>query len=931
MNTKPIPSSTYRLQFHDSFTFADAQAIVPYLHELGIGAVYASPVFKARKASGHGYDVVDPLDINPAIGGCEALEHLSSYVRSHDMGWIQDIVPNHMAFDKDNKMLMDILEHGPNSRFFSFFDIDWDHPYQHMKKRLLTPFLGDTYERVLQRGELSLRYSDQTLYVCYYDHWYPLRPQSYGEVFAQSEQQLMEAFGDQVPLRISLVGALHFLASVEDIALEQGRAEKLAHAKQILNQLYHMHPEVQGYMDSCLQYFNSAAQDAEALLVLDHLLQMQHFRMSFWKVAAEEINYRRFFSVNDLICLNIYKKDVFEYTHSLLKKYLHQGVFTGLRVDHIDGLHDPKSYLTNLSSLAENRYTVVEKILCGTEQLRSDWPVDGTSGYEFLAQTAAFFVDESAHSALDRLYISFTGQRQSFASLLLSKKRLIAEKHMAGNIDNVAHHMKQITGKDPLGRDITLYALRRAIVEFMVAFDVYRSYVTTDEFDRQDREVFLRALDQARKNAPDLMYEFDFISAFFIDELGGGQQLGAIRELLMHFQQHTGPLMAKGCEDTAFYIYNRFVARNEVGDEPEVFSISAQQMHQWYAQRAKQWPASMNATATHDTKRGEDVRMRLLLLSEVHEQWAKKVAYWHTLNIDAKTGSAPDTNDEYLLYQTLVGTLDFSYSDPLAAPHYTQRMCEYMIKAVREAKRHTAWIKPDEAYESACVNFVKHLLDPQKSKQFLADLLQFSRPIAFWGSSNSLAYLTLKCTAPGIPDMYQGSELWDLSLVDPDNRRPVAFDQRREFLQQIKTGQISLEQMRNQWQNGQIKLLLVYRLMQLRKQFSSVFLDGAYIPVRVEGAKKEHMFVFCRQNADTLILVAVTRLPAKITGEQQSYALGSSVWGDTHCVVPQEYAVSKLQGIDGRQVACNQQGVVMARDLFAHLPVAVATAQLKSV
>ncbi|MGF1603018.1 MAG: malto-oligosyltrehalose synthase [Thermosynechococcaceae cyanobacterium] len=905
-----IPVATYRIQFNSSFKFEAAQAIIPYLKQLGISDLYAAPIFKACDGSTHGYDVVDPRQLNPALGkvtegGRAKDDDFSTLIETlhhHEMGWLQDIVPNHMAYDSANIFLMDIMEYGSNSDYYNFFDIQWEHPYKDIEGKVLAPMLGDFYGRCLENGDLQLKYEASGLSITYYDLKLPLRIESYTQLMTYDLERLRGSLGREHPDFIKLLGILYLLKSA--IAESGGREyrDQVAFVKGLLWELYQSNSDIQAFIDSNIAIFNGKPENEVNLAsekgeegdkpnfdLLDTLLADQFFRLSYWKVGAEELNYRRFFTVNQLICVSVDDPQVFEITHSLIKALVDEGVINGVRVDHIDGLFNPHRYLERLRQHLGSSYITVEKILESGETLPEDWPVQGTSGYDFLNQVNGLFCQTNHESAFTRIYKNFTGGTKPYEELKNQCKRLIADKNLAGDVENLAHMLKQLASRYRYTRDFTLSGLRQAIVEVLVLFPVYRTYVTEDRLNERNRTYILRVIQEAKRQIPEHVNEFDFIAKLFL--LDYEDSITDIEKeqwtnFVMQMQQFSGPLMAKGVEDTLFYIYHRFLSLNEVGGSPERFGVTVPEFHAFNQQQVTYWPHSMNASSTHDTKRSEDVRAVLNVLSEMPDEWEAEVTAWQKMNQPHKRmgsdRSIPDANDEYSLYQTLVGALPFEDFDHA---EFVQRITDYVIKAVREAKVHTAWLRPDAEYEDGFVNFVNALLAPNEENEFLQRLQTFQKKIAFYGMGNSLAQLLVKMTAPGVPDIYQGTEMWDLSLVDPDNRRPVDYERRLHELQELNQWaerdlSSLLENLIAYPEDGRIKLFVTSHLLAARTEHIDIFQEGDYLPVRVSGKYADHVFAFIRRVGTQYALTVVPRLMTQLV-EPGTFPLGKAVWKDT--------------------------------------------------
>jgi (1->4)-alpha-D-glucan 1-alpha-D-glucosylmutase len=873
---KKIPGATYRFQFNHKFTFSQAREAVAYLHELGITVCYASPLFKARPGSMHGYDVCAPNELNPELGTPADFLSFSDQLRQEGLGLLLDIVPNHMGTDCSNDWWFDVLRNGPASRHAKWFDIDWKPANPATVGKVLLPILEDHYARVLEAGKLKIVHDAGKLFVAYHDHKFPLSPQS----------------SRMVKQQVSKLGL--------EVVLQELNAAG----------------EIPTYAD------------------LHQLLRQQHFRFAFWRVASEEINYRRFFDVSDLISVRVELPEVFHAVHELVFSLIRQGRVTGLRVDHPDGLWDPRTYFSRLQdeftspedesgnadpdkpaqpaprSEGEIRepnesrlFVVAEKILTDDERLRDDWEVDGTTGYDFLNQANAIFVDSAGEEAFDRLYHEFTGCDTDFQTLVYQNKKRILLFSFVSELNALTRRLKEIAALTRYGQDFTPIQLRMALVETIACFPVYRSYIggETTQPASEDRLCIDEAVKRARPaNTDKEPAALDFLHHILLLELpkdlsANGQTL--CREFAMKFQQLTGPVMAKGVEDTTFYNYNRLVSLNEVGGNPGIFGRSPEAFHQYNFNQAKAWPHSLLATATHDTKRGEDLRARLNVLSEMPDEWGERVKRWQAFNLDKKTLSdgvaAPDANDEYLLYQTLVGTWTAEAETNAGLQSLRDRLAVYMLKATRESKAHTCWTDPDAAYEKAVETFVKKLLDDGASRAFLDDFRAFQKRVAFFGQYNSLAQLLLKLTCPGVADFYQGTELWDFSLVDPDNRRPVDYETRKRLLKELQAGfekdrdkTIFFRGLNKKWEDGRTKLFLAWRSLSFRNHEKDIFSDGAYVPLAVSGEREEHVFAFARQLKDRTVLAIVPRLICGLLDGTEKSPLGLEVWGDTAIHLP---------------------------------------------
>ena len=878
-----IPTSTYRIQFHSDFNFNKAQEIVTYLADLGISDLYASPIFKASQGSTHGYDVVDPTILNPELGTEENFNDLITQIHQHKMGWLQDIVPNHMAYNSQNLWLMDVLENGKDSDFFDFFDIHWNQTYEEMEGRVLAPMLGDFYANALSRGEIKLDYQEKNLLIDYFGLKLPIKIESYITFITYNLGTLARKIGRQHPDFIKFLGILYLLKNIPEETKGKERSDQISFVKSLLWETYTQNSNVEQFIQNNLKEFNGEVGKPESFDLLDKLLSQQFYRLSFWKVGAEEINYRRFFTVNELISMKVEEAKVFNQTHELISRLVAENKFTGVRIDHIDGLYDPAQYLARLREMLGEAYITVEKILELNEDLPPNWQIQGTSGYEFLNYVNGLFCYSKNEREFSKIYRAFTDSNYNYPSLVYEKKGLILEKNLAGDLENLVQILKKIASHTREGSDFTIYGLRKALFEVLVLFPVYRTYVDENGISDTDEKYVAQTIKAAKKKAPLLINELDFIQKILLLEYEDFRSKTQ-REEWLHFvmrsQQLTGPLMAKGVEDTLLYVYNRLLSLNEVGGNPSHFGIELDLFHRFNRDKVENWQHGMNTTATHDTKRGEDVRTRLNVLSEIPQEWSQQVNQWREINQAYKQEGMPDANDEYLLYQTLLGTYPFEEKELADFP---DRIKDYILKAVREAKVHTAWLRPDEAYEEAFSSFIEKLLVDKSD--FIEHFKPFQQKIAEYGIYNSLSQVLIKNTAPGVPDLYQGAELWELSLVDPDNRRPVDYQKRREFLQDIKTRSSQnilqlIEELIATKENGKIKLFLTHQLLTARKKYSDIFQNGDYQEIEVSGKYQDNIVAFSRNYRDkTLVAIA----PRFLTGiiKPGELPLGMEIWQDT--------------------------------------------------
>jgi len=901
-----VPVATYRLQFNRGFRFADAQALVPYLSSLGITDVYASPIFKARAGSTHGYDVVDPTRLNPELGSEEEFNALVRELKRYRMGLLVDIVPNHMAASSENEWWMDVLENGPSSPYASYFDIDWhpDPTSEVAENTVLLPILGGPYRSVLDNRQLTLDLDEKGFFVRYHAVRLPLDPKSYRVLLTYRLENLKQALGESHPAFQELLDLVHATerlparTTADAPEIEARRRDK----KIIKGRLWALHstsPRIRKFIDENLSIFNGGAKDEKGSYLLDGLLADQTYRLAFWREGIRNINYRRFFDISDLVGVRVEEPEVFEASHALTFRLAREGKVTGLRVDHIDGLYDPLEYLRRLQSrLGAGKpgkgtpgfYVIVEKILGGDEQLPEDWPVCGTTGYDFLNALNAVFVDAKRLDALDVTYRRFTGSRLDFRNVVYESKKRVMHELFAGELRTLGHRLGRLA-QEHRDRGLRPEELAEALLEVTACLPVYRTYVRGFEVSPRDRFYIEGALeDVCRRNPGVSVSALDFVRRVLLLDLpapSGRQQREDCLRFVMRWQQFTGSVMAKGLEDTALYRYNRLISLNEVGSGPEGAdpSASVERFHQYNRRRLGRWPYSMSATSTHDTKRSEDVRARLNVLSELPRAWARSLNRWSRMNREKKNlvngRLVPDPNEEGLLYQTLLGAWPLEAEE---VPEFRRRLQAYMIKAAREAKVHTSWLHPDEAYEDALMSFVEACLDTSRPNQFLDDFLRLQGSIAYYGALNSLAQALLKITSPGVPDFYQSTELWDFSLVDPDNRRPVDFGKRAQLLEELKRQEAGdlvclSRELLGCWQDGRVKMHLMSTALDFRRAHARLFEAGDYLPLSTSGQTAEHVVAFARRKGDKWAVVAVPRLIAGLSAPGRP-PLGRRVWKD---------------------------------------------------
>lgn len=954
------PLATYRLQFTPEFKFHDAERIIPYLKKLGITHVYASPVLKARTGSTHGYDITDHNVINEELGGEDCFTSFAGTLRANGMGLILDFVPNHMGVGyADNAWWLDVLEWGRASPYAEFFDIDWDPAKDELKGKVLVPFLGDHYGRVLERGELRLRFDETegSFSVWYHDHRFPITPADYARILAAGLGTHKPDSSETADILLRFIKKFSGLRATRGLSAT-ARSEvrrRSAELKPKLAELYLSNPPIRRQIEISLGEINVRPGEPTSYVALHRLLARQFYRPAFWRVAADEINYRRFFDINELAAIRIERPEVFEAVHRTVLRLISESWIDGLRIDHIDGLFDPAAYLQRLcraleaAGIEKNRfYLIVEKILAQHEELRRDWPVDGTTGYEFSSLVNGLFVDPSGERSLNRIYNRFTSSLATFDDVLLRSKTTILESSLSGELNVLANELDRISESQWSTRDFTRDGLRQALMQVVIFFPVYRTYVTARGAESEDRRDIDWAVARARQTRPDIDASlFDFVHAVLTTDLVERRQSGYSRRQVvrfaMKFQQFTGPVMAKAFEDTSFYRYNRLIALNDVGGDPRRFGVSLSAFHHLNQERLRWTPHTMLATTTHDSKRSEDVRARIDLLSELPGEWVARVRHWSRINRRARRlidgRPAPSRNDEYLLYQTLVGlwpneSVDIGQLAPERMDALARRVRDYMTKAAREAKLESGWATPNPQYESAVSDFVTRILEPSQANLFLADFLPFQARIARLGMLNSLSQSVLKLTAPGVPDIYQGSELWNYSLVDPDNRRRVDFRGRDAALAEMVIGfergvpdhgPLSDDLLAN-WPDGRIKLFIHWRLLGLRRRHPGLFRDGSYTPLATTGPQADRLCVFHRQYEDTALIVAACRMTASLFPSDLDRPWESSGMSNTQILAPPVGSASGFVDIFTGMTVPGQatdEGILLSGEqLLSRLPVA---------
>ncbi len=918
-----IPSATYRVQMHKGFTFAQARDIVPYLHDLGISDLYTSPFFQASPGSTHGYDIVDHNHLNPEIGTEADFDAMVAALHEHKMGLLADFVPNHMGIaETTNGWWMDVLENGPSSLTAKCFDIDWHPLKRELENKVLLPILGDQYGRVLERGELKVSFEGGSFYLNYFDKRLPINPRQYGQILSLALAEL-QSHDDPAASGIgSLHGGTYHVSELQSIMTQlekmpprtatdpahiAERAREKEVAKVRLEQLCTDHPQVAAAIAHAIDIIQGKPGDAGSFDRLDALIDSQAYRLSYWRVAAEEINYRRFFDINQLAAIRVEDKEVFNATHQLVWKLLEKGAVTGLRIDHPDGLYDPRGYfqalqenfarLTSQELPADGKglYLLGEKILSGEESLREDWAVHGTTGYDFTTHVTQLLVDPAAERSFSETYQGFIQRNVHFPTLVYEKKRQTMTLSLANDINVLGFILNRLSERNRLHRDFTLNALTTTVREVVACFPVYRTYLTHGQPPSAvDRAVINRAVTLAKRRNPGTDASiFDFLRDILMFKFPANTDAAGHADhehFVMKFQQCTGPIMAKGLEDTAFYIFNRLVALNEVGGEPQHFGSTTEKFHHTNEHNARRWPHTLLATSTHDTKRAEDTRARVAALSEMPDAWREALQTWRAANAahrgDVDGELAPSENEEYLIYQILIGTWPMHVKDGGIGPafaamsdedhaEYVGRIQEYMTKAIKEAKVNSSWVQPNEPWDEAVRGFVAAVLSRgEENRAFLAAFEPLAERAARLGVINSLTQTVLKLTVPGVPDIYQGCDVWDYSLVDPDNRRPVDYEFRRKTLAALK-GTDGRELLAT-WPDGRVKLFVLSTLLRHRRDHADFFQEADYHATEATGEHAGSVVAFVRAHAGAELLVVVPRISSRVSDSPVGEA-----WGDT--------------------------------------------------
>ncbi|GAB4225594.1 MAG: malto-oligosyltrehalose synthase [Chlamydiales bacterium] len=902
-----IPCSTYRLQFNPYFNFREGSKVIDYLEALGITDLYTSPLMKSTPGSMHSYDVTNPKELNPDIGTEEEFNNLSEIVRSKGMGIIFDIIPNHMCISVPyNQWWNDVLENGPSSFYASFFNIDWNPLRPELKNKVLIPFLDDQFGKVIENQQLKVIYKNGSFFVQYYESIYPTDPKTWVQILDPLLYDLEKSIESSHPDLYefeSIITAINHLPPSTDNdskSIRERQREKEI-IKKRLSVLIDKNALLFSQLEKYLIRLNGTRGAPHTFDHLENFLNQQNYRLSHWRVASDEINYRRFFDINELVGIRTEDPRLFKALHELVLKFIKKGYVTGLRIDHVDGLYDPHQYLRDLQraideSLSESNnnssngqlfYVVVEKILSGSETLRRHWPVYGTTGYDYLNLLNGIFIDTTQQENILSIYHQFTGNVIDYDELLYESKKFILNATMSSELHVLSRQLDRISEQHRWSKDFTYQSLIGALRSAMAAFSVYRTYICAKEhrIDEEDRLTIEQAIEKAKQHNPTVNVSlFDFIKSVLLLQYPPGlseKSIESREHFVMRFQQLTGPVMAKGLEDTAFYRYFPLASLNEVGGELNKVGVKIDDFHQFNKQRQQEWAHSFSMTSSHDTKRSEDVRARINVLSELHQEWNEFLMHVKEINFDKKirisSGAlAPDSNEEYLIYQTLIGSFPLHTMSTEEHKEYVSRVVAYMNKALKEAKVHTSWMNPNDEYDRAVHDFIQIILDNSQQNAFIDSFKAFLQHISRPGLLNSLSQVILKITSPGVPDIYQGCEDWNFSLVDPDNRRLVNYltlNQKlitiNERTQENLIGFI--KELMSEPENSLLKLFITQKLLLYRKEQRKLFLMGDYVPNFCQGDKAHHIISYSRVLNGAVAVVIAGRFFTNLMDEQHQF------------------------------------------------------------
>jgi len=939
------------LQFGRGFGFNEARSVVPYLNRLGISDVYASPIFRAHSDTASGYDIIDPTSLSPSLGSRDEFIAFCTALKQHEMGLVLDIVPNHMAAHTSNRWWRDVLENGPASPYANYFDIEWDPPSRARSARILWPILGAAYAEVLEGRELVLTFSEVGFAVQYFDRSLPIDPATYGTIVSRVQTGVVQTGQMQAGVvqsgvpqagipnggetcgpmlaELSALGSLIQSLPPSTATDAQEVARRYREKEEVKSRLWNLYTTnacFHSSLDKVIRVFNGEAGDPRSFDLLDELMGHQPYVLSFWQVAREKVNYRRFFDITGLVGVNVEEEEVFAATHELVFELADQGWVTGLRIDHIDGLYDPADYLRRLRERLPDTYIVVEKVLEPTETLSPEWPVSGTTGYDFIDALGSVMVDSKGLDRITGTYRQMVGAEASFDDVIYQQKKRVIEDLFAGEALSLSLHLNLLAEMDRYAKDASPQALYAALVEVTACLPVYRTYTRSFQIRAQDLvQIESAFLEARRRNRQVSETIWNFVRRVLLLDCPSSlssEQRSRWKQFVQRWQQFCGPSMAKGKEDTAFYTYNRLISMNEVGGHNQARPL--EDFHRFAETRARSWPHSLNAGSTHDTKRGEDVRARIDVLAEESEAWTLHLKRWQQWNARCKRvlkgTSVPCANEEYFIYQTMAGAWPLN---PAEMPTFQERLQACLIKAWREAKLHTSWSNPDKEYEGAVADFVATILAPGSDNHFLPDFAAFQQRIASYGAFNSLSQTLLRLVTPGVPDIYQGSELWDLSLVDPDNRRRVDFVRLQTLLEELTNCEIG--DLLQDWRTGRMKQYIIHKTLVWQRENAAVCRDGEYIPLDAQGKRADHVISCARHAGMAWIIAVAPRFPAALS-KSAGPPIGRGAWADTELSFPATAPRNWSNLFTGENLELPETGRAPLAAILRSFPVALLTA-----
>ena len=923
---------------HKEFDFDKASKIVPYLAALGVTTLYLSPIFKAQKGSKHGYDVVDPTKINPELGGEAGFDKLVKKAKEYKMSILLDIVPNHMAATLENPYWVNILENGQASIYSHYFDINWNPIFGPTENKLLLPILGKPFGETLENKEIKILFKDGKFYFNYYENNFPVETKSYAQIFRFGLENFKDLNKEFLKVVLDLIDKLNNVPAHTETITEKklDRNTKTIEIVNTLKELYKTSEQFKVFIKHTINKLLGKKGNLNSFMPLERLLLSQPYQLVYWQAGLKEINFRRFFDVNELIGVKVENEDVMKNTHKLLFELIDKYNIAGFRIDHIDGLYDPTNYLENLykytNNLKKDFYIVVEKILAPHEHLPPTWKTNGTTGYEFLNMATFALIRRKGEKSINKIYKKIAPEDTNFQQLVYNCKKYILDKNFNSELTTLWYKLILIAKSHRHVLDFPLQSLRKLLEEVIVNFRVYRTYInnlTPSEMDKKEINFVIEQIKNNNKYFEERGINFikDLLTINMLEEtksLMGNEWLSFVMDL----QQLTSPVMAKGFEDTSLYNYNRLISLNEVGGNPVQFGIALDKFHEFFSKRQSNELLSLLASSTHDTKRSEDVRCRINVLSEIPQEFTAHYNKWKKINSSLKTKIGrqlfPDKNTEYLLYQTLIGSFPFEMFKNLdkVNEEYLERIKNYMLKATREAKKYTSWITPDENYEKSVLSFIENILNIHQNENFIKDIITFAERVAFYGAINSLVYQTLKLTCPGIPDIYQGCELWDFSLVDPDNRRPVNYELRTQCLESVRkiSHREEIEDLLKNYRDGKIKLYIMNKILNLRNNYSELFLNGKYTPVGTVGKFKNNIISYLRENSKIKLLVVLPRFSTELTKNYEFPV--NNTWANTAIVLPKS-SKKGWSNIFFDQSISHTHNKIKVAELLKNLPLGV--------